>query len=445
MSLKGLSAFYRCATVELLITVVTFLAATPIAASAAIMAGVDCDTSLSTSSAVYESAEATFARKFEILKNAKHSILISTFSIKPDAWYARDPIGKNLADILIEKHKQGLEVKVFTDYWGNPPSTRAEVKRMIAAGVDVRYFGEPEDFYDMMATVCKAICQRNMVNLNHGKTMVVDGWHTFTGGYNWMLGKSRKISSWRDTDFYIGGPVAEKMSEDFYSLFETLPKQTSGLEAKHTKYVYPKQHLQFKDEFYTQAPWLRGGNTPINDRIISLINRAQSGDHIYWQSFAFRLQRQHLEAMKRAAYRGVKFTILTNSYDHLFNQLFFIILPITRRVITRDLYNAAHESYSPLLSLAPDNPTKIYEFHGAQGPLHAKAILLLKAATVKQLEAGLQPEEFIGEAGAGTYNVSPNSWDQHIETMMFTNRPLMVQQLYELYQRDIAESSRVGI
>ena len=272
-------------------------------------------------SAVYGTADETFARKFELLRGARHSILISTFSIKPDAWYARDSIGRTLADILIEKHTQGLEVKVFTDYWGNPPSTRAEIHRMLASGVDVRYFGAPSGFFQLLVKAFRALRRLNIENLNHGKTLVVDGWDSMTGGYNWMSGQTKGIKSWRDTDFYIAGSIAKDVSQGFYSIFETLPKLTSEPEMPRSFYIYPASRSGL-DEFKMQAPWLDSGRQPINDKILSLIEDANPGDAIFWQSFAFRTQPVQLEALRRAAARGVKITILTNSMENLYKQLF---------------------------------------------------------------------------------------------------------------------------
>ena len=391
---------------------------------------------LKEASAIWDSAEIGFPEKFRLLRAAKYSILISTFSIKPDAWYARDEIGRTLADILIAKHNEGLEVKVFTDYWGNPLSTRAEINRMIKAGVDVRYFGAPKNFFELLLMIFKVIREKNGSQLNHGKTMVVDGWHASTGGYNWMSGTTENIKAWRDTDIYIAGQVARHMSEDFYWIFDQLKKLSKGPEGHRTEYLYAKNEIQNKDEFYTQAPWLDNGRTPINDRILELIESSQSGDEIYWQSFSFRVQPPHLEALKKAAERGAKIHILSNSRENLIKQLFFILIPQLRNHIAENLYQAATESYGPLLNLAPGNPAKLYEFEGQDGPLHAKAFLLKRKTSSSQ--------ETKGVAGVGTYNVSPNSWDQHIETMVFSDRENLVRDLHQTYLKDIQQSREIN-
>ncbi|MFN9067241.1 MAG: phospholipase D-like domain-containing protein, partial [Bdellovibrionales bacterium] len=412
--------------------------------------------SLKQESSIWDSAEVVFKEKFRILKQAQFSILISTFSIKPDAWYARDEIGKTLADILIEKHRAGVEVKVFTDYWGNPLSTRAEVNRMIKAGVDVRYFGAPQNFFEMLVMIYKAIREKNGTQLNHGKTMIVDGWQASTGGYNWMLGTTDNIKAWRDTDIYIAGPIAQKMSEDFYWIFDQLKKTSKGPEGHRVEFNYTKEESQYRDEFYTQAPWMDQGRTPINDRILELIGSSEKGDEIFWQSFSFRVQPPHLAALKKAAERGVKISILSNSRENLLKQLFFILIPQVRKHIAEHLYQAATESYAPLLSLAADNPARVYEYEGQEGPMHAKAFLLIKNGEFISGSKQKKSEEQIadsnelesegvqkGVVGVGTYNVSPNSWDQHVETMVFSNRENLVRDLHETYKKDLKLSREI--
>ena len=112
-------------------------------------------------------------------------------------------------------------------------------------------------------------------------------------------------------------------------------------------------------------------------------------------------------------------------------------------MIATKLYSAATQSFPDLLNLVPGNPARVLEFNGEDGPMHAKAFLLLRASTIAKLAFNARQVDFVGVAGAGTYNVSPNSWDQHIETMFFTRRPNMVQGLYELYLQDIANSKEV--
>lgn len=131
--------------------------------------------------------------------------------------------------------------------------TRSEIKRMIKAGVVVRHFGTPTNFFQFMAKIFRTMRTFNVERLNHGKTLVIDGWYSFTGGYNWMSGQTTGIKSWRDTDFYISGPIAQRVTHDFYSIFDTLPKLTKESEQERTVYRYSKTADQL-DEFFTQAP-----------------------------------------------------------------------------------------------------------------------------------------------------------------------------------------------
>ena len=192
-----------------------------------------------TQAELFGSAEKSFDSKFKLLTKARHSILISTFTIKADVFYSPDEVARNLANILIEKHRSGLEVKVFTDYWGNVPSTRKEIKRMLSAGVDVRYFAHHTNVFELAKISWNGLLKINLEKLYHGKTLVVDGWHSCTGGYNWMSGETKSSQLWRDTDLCLSGPISRQVSEDFYKFFNRLNRLVPGNTQPETQYLYP--------------------------------------------------------------------------------------------------------------------------------------------------------------------------------------------------------------
>jgi hypothetical protein len=91
-------------------------------------------------------------------------------------------------------------------------------------------------------------------------------------------------------------------------------------------------------------------------------------------------------------------------------------------------------------NLGRENPARVFEYEGKDGPLHAKAFLLRKNSDA-QIRGDASNES--GVAGVGTYNVSPNSWDQHIETMVFSNRENLVRDLHQTYLKDLEQSREI--
>ena len=136
--------------------------------------------------------EQKFQRLLEDLRNAQEHIHIQYYI------YENDVIGNEIADILIEKHKAGVEVKFIYDDFGASSIRKTLVRRLNAAGVP-NY-----PFYKI-----KLIALANRLNYrNHRKIVIVDNKIGYVGGINIAdkyinNGKSNKY--WRDTHLRIEG------------------------------------------------------------------------------------------------------------------------------------------------------------------------------------------------------------------------------------------------
>lgn len=136
--------------------------------------------------------EQKFQRLLEDLRNAQEHIHIQYYI------YENDAIGNEIADILIEKHKAGVEVKFIYDDFGASSIRKTLVRRLNAAGVP-NY-----PFYKI-----KLIALANRLNYrNHRKIVIVDNKIGYVGGINVAdkyinNGKSNKY--WRDTHLRIEG------------------------------------------------------------------------------------------------------------------------------------------------------------------------------------------------------------------------------------------------
>lgn len=137
--------------------------------------------------------EQKFPEVMKVLQEAKHHIHLEYYI------YEQDEIGTAIIELLIQKAKEGVQVRFIYDDFGSPSIKKKIEKRMKEAGMEVNPFHKVH-FY-LLA---------NRLNFrNHRKIIVVDGQTGFVGGINvsdkYINNKKNKLF-WRDTHLRIDGP-----------------------------------------------------------------------------------------------------------------------------------------------------------------------------------------------------------------------------------------------
>jgi len=138
--------------------------------------------------------EHKFAAVIEALKLAKHHIHIEYYI------FDDDEIGNTLKDILIEKARAGVAVRLIYDDFGSRSIRKKVIPELLEAGV------EAYPFYKVLF-----IALANRLNYrNHRKIIVIDGCIGFTGGINVSDRYINKEDHpeqvyWRDTHVKITG------------------------------------------------------------------------------------------------------------------------------------------------------------------------------------------------------------------------------------------------
>ena len=132
-----------------------------------------------------------FTSLLKAIGQAQHHIHLSTYIIE------NDPLGQLIADALIDRAKQGVEVRLIYDDVGCWRVPNSFFERMRAGGVDVHAF---------MSVHFPAFTSK--VNYrNHRKLCIIDGELGFIGGMNiamrYLRGTTR--SAWRDTHLLVRG------------------------------------------------------------------------------------------------------------------------------------------------------------------------------------------------------------------------------------------------
>ncbi|MDE7335567.1 MAG: cardiolipin synthase [Muribaculaceae bacterium] len=136
------------------------------------------------------------------LQAAKHSIHLQYYI------FENDTIGKEIAQILREKAKQGVKVRVIYDHVGSIHVSSDFFKRLRKDGVEA---------YPFFKVAFTALA--NKVNWrNHRKIIIIDGSVGYIGGMNIAdryLDGGKRFKLWRDCHLRIQGPAIAALHYSF--------------------------------------------------------------------------------------------------------------------------------------------------------------------------------------------------------------------------------------
>ncbi len=133
------------------------------------------------------------------LRAARRSILLMYLI------WEQDELTAEVTDILLERMRAGVEVRILYDWLSSSPYKKDELKRLAAAGAGV-------------VPCYKRLRQLNY--RNHMKMAIIDGEVVYSGGMNMgqeYIDGGKRFDVWRDTHFRMTGPVVAP----YLSLFAT--------------------------------------------------------------------------------------------------------------------------------------------------------------------------------------------------------------------------------
>lgn len=152
---------------------------------------------------LYFTGEEKFKALIDSIKNAKKYIHMEYYIFR------KDKIGKEIMDLLVEKLKEGVEVKLLVDAMGSGGlNHKFRIREFVNAGGEFQVF-----FPGITAHINLRINYRD-----HRKIVIVDGKYGFLGGFNVgdeYLGRYKKIGNWRDTHFRVEGEAILDLQERF--------------------------------------------------------------------------------------------------------------------------------------------------------------------------------------------------------------------------------------
>ena len=163
---------------------------------------------------VYVDGLSAYAAMLAAIEAARHHVHLEYYIWEPDQ------IGTRLRDLLVEKARAGVSVKMLVDGTGSAGLGRKFLRPLRDAGVEVARFNPVS---------LRWIRTRRVDFRTHRKVVVCDGRIAFTGGMNITDAQTSEFSAtyWRDTHVRIEGaavwPLQRIFIEDWYFATEHLP------------------------------------------------------------------------------------------------------------------------------------------------------------------------------------------------------------------------------
>lgn len=244
--------------------------------------------------------------KFEALKedikNAKEFIHLQYYIIK------KDEVFEEIVEILKEKVKEGVEVRVLYDAMGCRSVFKKYWKSLNAAGIETAEF-----FPAFFGKINLRVNYRN-----HRKIAIIDNKIGYVGGFNVAkeyIGKDKKFGYWRDTHLRISGGAVTSLHLRFIMDWNYTAKKNLFKDLKYT-YVEP---FESKDKCEVQiissGPDSQLQN--IRNNYLRLIAKAERS--IYIQTPYFIPDEAVLSALIIAIHSGVEVHIMIPCKpDHMF-------------------------------------------------------------------------------------------------------------------------------
>lgn len=248
---------------------------------------------------LYTDGREKFRKLIDDLEQATDHIHLLYYIIR------HDQLGTKIADVLIKKAREGVEVRFLYDDMGSRSLSRRYIKRLEDANIQVGAF-----FPSRFAKINLRINFRN-----HRKLAIIDGKIGYIGGFNIgdeYLGKSEKFGYWRDTHLRVKGDAVKMMQTRF--ILDWNQASRHKIEYKDS-YFIGGDYGDVAMQIVSSGPdhdWEH-----IKYGYIKMILGAK--DYVYIQTPYFIPDESLMDALRIAALSGVKIKIMIpNKPDHVF-------------------------------------------------------------------------------------------------------------------------------
>ena len=157
----------------------------------------------------YSDASDGIEAQKEAMRGARDFIFMEYFAIEDaESW-------QSIEEILVEKVKEGVEVRVFYDDFGSIGFINTDfADKLEKLGIRCRIFNPMIPFFNLFLN-----------NRDHRKMTIIDGKIAFTGGYN-IANEYFNVTSpyghWKDTGLRLEGEVVQAMTLTFLEMWNAI-------------------------------------------------------------------------------------------------------------------------------------------------------------------------------------------------------------------------------
>lgn len=333
---------------------------------------------------LYSSGPETFEDMFHVIREAKHHVHMEYYI------WREDDIGGKLKQLLIEKARQGVEVRIICDGIGSYKLDHQYIQSLKHEGVECHVFLPPTiAFFD-----------KRLNYRNHRKITIVDGQAGYLGGLNIgdeYVGKDLKYGYWRDTHMKIEGDAVYFLQQTFLTDWAFV----SGHALFHRSELFPLHDCIGEDQVQIVASGPDQDLDTIVDVFFSVCGTAKR--RIYMTSPYFIPDHGIFLALKTAATSGVDVRII-----------------IPQEPDSKLVYLASLSYLEELMQAG----VQFYQY--TQGFLHAKTLIV---------------DELI--AVAGTANMDMRSFYSNFELNALIYNTTTIRELEKQFMLDLQASKRI--
>ena len=240
----------------------------------------------------YPLGEIAFKEMIKELKKANEFIFFEYFIVAPGKMW------NSILEILKEKAKQGVEVRVMYDDLGCFSSLKSSYPK------ELEKYGIKCVVFNKLTPVSGII----MNNRDHRKILVIDGKVAFSGGINIAdeyINEKVKYGHWKDNGIKVSGDAVWNYTVMFLTIWNAFKKTDSNYEKYKYKYPKSKEHKGYVIPY---------GETPLDEEVtgqniyLNIIN--QANDYVYICTPYLIIDTDMINALTLAAKRGVDVRII---------------------------------------------------------------------------------------------------------------------------------------
>jgi cardiolipin synthase len=241
----------------------------------------------------YSTTLSAWDTMYEALLNATASIYWEIYIF----W--DDKVGKRFVELLCEKARNGLRVKLVLDTIGSRLMSRRSIGELRAAGVEVLWYNtiSPEWRFGRWIN--------RLWRRNHRKVLIIDEKTAFIGGVNIAF----SATDWYDLHLRIEGEVIRPLLTDFARTYTSSGGSKEEVEKFLTSEFIKNSPKDEVITFINSSPYFHRTHRFLKKFYIKAVNSAEKEFTIITPYYI--PHRRFLRAIGRARKRGVMVNIIT--------------------------------------------------------------------------------------------------------------------------------------